>query len=43
MLGVLAAWETTVDEALTRELEGVASAYSRELAGAVPGFGVALA
>jgi hypothetical protein len=44
MLRVLAAWYgTTVDEVLTRELEEVASACSGELAGAVPGFAVALA
>src|SRR5258708_1719285 len=43
MLHVLAEWQgTTVDEVLTRELEGVASAYAGELAGAVPDFGLAM-
>ena len=36
-------WQgTTVDEVLTRELEGVASAYSSDLAGAVPDFRLAM-
>ena len=34
---------TTVDEVLSRELEDVACAHAEELAGAVPGFQVALA
>ena len=43
MLNVMAGWQgTTGDEVLTRELEGVASAYSGELAGAVPDFGLAM-
>jgi hypothetical protein len=43
MLQVVARWQnTTVDEILTRELEGVASAYSAELAREVPGFAMAM-
>ena len=43
MLRVMAEWqETTVDEVLTRELEGVASAYSGDLARAVPDFRLAM-
>ena len=43
MLRVLAEWqETTVDEVLTRELEGVASSYADDLAGAVPDFRLAM-
>ncbi len=43
LLRVLAEWHgTTVDEVLTRELEGVASAYSGDLAGAVPDFALAM-
>jgi hypothetical protein len=34
--------QTTVNEVLTRELEGVASAHAVELTEAVPGFGGAL-
>ena len=43
MLRVLAEWQgTTVDEVVTRELEGVASAYSSDLGGAVPDFRLAM-
>jgi hypothetical protein len=44
MLRALAEWEgTTVDQVLSRELEGVASSYSTELAAAVlPGFAMAM-
>ena len=43
MLHALAEWqETTVDEVLTRELEGVASSYADDLAGAVPDFRLAM-
>jgi hypothetical protein len=33
---------TTVDDILSRELEGIASAHSEELATAIPGFAAAL-
>src|SRR5258706_14284016 len=43
MLRVLAKWQgTSVDEVLTRELEGVACTYSDELAAAGPGFTAAM-
>ena len=43
MMHALAEWHgTTVDDVLTRELEGVASAYSSDLAGAVPDFRLAM-
>ena len=42
MLRVLAEWRgTTVDEVLSRELEGVACGYADELRAAVPGFEIA--
>ena len=34
--------KTTIDHVLARELDDVASAYSDELAGALPGFSAAL-
>jgi hypothetical protein len=43
MLRAMAEWEgTSVDDVLTRELEGVACTYSKELAAAVPDFPAAM-